>query len=734
MKKIKNLMTLMPILLIVGCGKNVAESSANLSSSSSITSSSKISSNSSITSSSKQGTTSSSASSKVSSSNSSSSKPSSSKPSSSSASHSHNILPTWYKNGEQHWKECAGCDEVFEKAAHTFGAAIETKAPSCSDKGQVKYVCNVCSYEKFEDRNALSHNFETEWHSDSETHWHACLNDGCSVKSEETAHTWVDNPGDNTSLICSVCNKTKLKDHTHNFDESEIVTKDNGTNIVYGYGCSCGDVHEIDFSGYSIKLGASEETAAEFTPYTIKGYAAVGTLKFNPNTTSFELQVSGDHSSEIVYVDSTRETNPAKFVVKVLEDNTKLGGINFVGNGKLTTKGSSLEISKGYIGSGAEVTAIENDLSFVNDNKEGTAITLTNGTLKVTENGSISISGYDQGIALGGDSTTLVSLDQVGDINITNCKKGILGVIAESSFEFKGNTSIITDGYPVRANNGLHVKVIDGTHTWKSTTSSTVFSVLALTVGGEGHNPQLNIISNGGSAISDQSNDAQNRFEFVSGTTNISCENANSDNSTIGFKVTGEDRIYIRKNATLNMDNFPVSIKGFNNITNLNIHGTLKVTNVKKVGIQEVTINVGSEDKVESGTLYVEATGVGTEEENVDCLYINNYERINFYAGTALLVGSGTSDFQSGLYFEGCDLTKFRVEAGFKLGCADMKYGINNHGSPFFGTYDRIANLADYHYFNLEDCAWYCGDVKKGFTKHTTSESFKEVFGSLYNR
>ncbi|MDE7454923.1 MAG: hypothetical protein K2M64_03750 [Clostridia bacterium] len=47
-----------------------------------------------------------------------------------------------------------------------------------------------------------SHTWATEWSSDKDNHWHACLDEGCDEKSDEAPHVDADN-----NNICDVCKK-----------------------------------------------------------------------------------------------------------------------------------------------------------------------------------------------------------------------------------------------------------------------------------------------------------------------------------------------------------------------------------------------------------------------------------------------------------------------------------------------------------------------------------------------
>ena len=64
----------------------------------------------------------------------------------------HSAVEAWSSDNEYHWHACNqdGCDEVFEKAAHTFDEGVQIKAPTLDSEGEMKYTCTVCGKEKVE--------------------------------------------------------------------------------------------------------------------------------------------------------------------------------------------------------------------------------------------------------------------------------------------------------------------------------------------------------------------------------------------------------------------------------------------------------------------------------------------------------------------------------------------------------------------------------------------------------
>ena len=74
--------------------------------------------------------------------------------------HSHTYSSTWSKDSTYHWKVCAGCGNVGNKANHTWNSGSITKQPNCNNTGTKTYTCTVCGGTKVETiAKNNSHNF-----------------------------------------------------------------------------------------------------------------------------------------------------------------------------------------------------------------------------------------------------------------------------------------------------------------------------------------------------------------------------------------------------------------------------------------------------------------------------------------------------------------------------------------------------------------------------------------------
>ena len=105
-------------------------------------------------------------------------------------SHTHTYSEQWSHNDSEHWHTCTGadCDEVIDKAAHTWDNGNITKEPTCTAKGEMTYTCTVCKATKTEEIATTDHTFSDKWESDDTHHWHKCIN--CDEISGKAEHSY----------------------------------------------------------------------------------------------------------------------------------------------------------------------------------------------------------------------------------------------------------------------------------------------------------------------------------------------------------------------------------------------------------------------------------------------------------------------------------------------------------------------------------------------------------------
>ena len=109
-----------------------------------------------------------------------------------SGTHTHTYSEQWSYNDTDHWHACTGadCNEVKDKAAHTWDNGTITAEPTCTAKGEKTYTCTVCTATKTEEIATTEHTFSDKWESDDTHHWHKCEN--CDEISGKAEHAYTD--------------------------------------------------------------------------------------------------------------------------------------------------------------------------------------------------------------------------------------------------------------------------------------------------------------------------------------------------------------------------------------------------------------------------------------------------------------------------------------------------------------------------------------------------------------
>ena len=135
-------------------------------------------------------------------------------------SHTHTYSEQWSHNDSEHWRACTGadCDEVIDKAAHTWDNGNITKEPTCTAKGEKTYTCTVCSATKTEEIATTDHTFSDKWESDDTHHWHKCIN--CDEISGKAEHSY------NADGVC-VCGYRAIPEETLPTTLNELMQEGN---------------------------------------------------------------------------------------------------------------------------------------------------------------------------------------------------------------------------------------------------------------------------------------------------------------------------------------------------------------------------------------------------------------------------------------------------------------------------------------------------------------------------
>ena len=152
----------------------------------------------------------------------------------------HSFSTEWSKDAGEHWHKCANCDEVSDKASHTYDNDADT-------------TCNVCGYE----RAAHTHQASTEWSTDGTNHWHLCSVNGCNEQLDKAAHTY-DNDADTT---CNVCGYERPA-HTHQASTEWLNDETNHWHLCTVEGCD----EKLDTAAHTWNEGEITTPATKTTP------------------------------------------------------------------------------------------------------------------------------------------------------------------------------------------------------------------------------------------------------------------------------------------------------------------------------------------------------------------------------------------------------------------------------------------------------------------------------------
>ena len=80
-------------------------------------------------------------------------------------------------------------ESVVDPAAHTWGEWEQTSDPTCTKRGVLTRVCEVCFDEEYDYIDELGHDFENaEWAHNDANHWHLC--NRCGAASQRELHEY----------------------------------------------------------------------------------------------------------------------------------------------------------------------------------------------------------------------------------------------------------------------------------------------------------------------------------------------------------------------------------------------------------------------------------------------------------------------------------------------------------------------------------------------------------------
>lgn len=105
----------------------------------------------------------------------------------------HFDMDHWSSDEDSHWHACtdAGYESLRkDEDQHSYELVSEVDATYVLP-GKKVYKCSVCLREKEETIPVKEHNYSSEWSYDTNTHWHACTDEGfTSLRKDEAPHAF----------------------------------------------------------------------------------------------------------------------------------------------------------------------------------------------------------------------------------------------------------------------------------------------------------------------------------------------------------------------------------------------------------------------------------------------------------------------------------------------------------------------------------------------------------------
>ncbi|MGN1137482.1 MAG: leucine-rich repeat protein, partial [Oscillospiraceae bacterium] len=104
--------------------------------------------------------------------------------------HTHKLATEYSSDAAGHWHTCSGCTEKVDFEKHTEDSGTVTVEPTETTEGVKTFKCVKCEYVmRTETIPAIvpdhTHEYGTEWKSDSSSHWHEC---SCGDKADIGQH------------------------------------------------------------------------------------------------------------------------------------------------------------------------------------------------------------------------------------------------------------------------------------------------------------------------------------------------------------------------------------------------------------------------------------------------------------------------------------------------------------------------------------------------------------------
>lgn len=170
--------------------------------------------------------------------------------------HTHTFSEVWTTDDNAHWHKCSGCQDIKDKANHTYDDNCDAD-------------CNVCGALR-----TAPHSYDAAYRDDATNHWQECT--VCHSPTAAVAHSY----SSDCDAICNVCDATRTVSAEHTFGTEWIGIVDGHYHLCTKCGAESSHLEHSFKSGICDDCDYAREELA-FSYYSGTGsYAVTGIGRF----------------------------------------------------------------------------------------------------------------------------------------------------------------------------------------------------------------------------------------------------------------------------------------------------------------------------------------------------------------------------------------------------------------------------------------------------------------------
>ena len=188
--------------------------------------------------------------------------------------HTHTYETEWKYDEENHYHQAnCGHDLKNDLGEHQFVEEVIKEATHL-EKGEVKYTCSVCEYNKNEEIDVIAHTFSEEYSFDETKHYYQCE---CGEKKD-------------------------IEDHS--YGEGEVVVSETiFSNGLMKYTCKCGNTKEEVIDEITLSIDDAKEVIYLITTSAGEDISKAVGISWHCNNSGSYLVYQKEGSDELVKVE-----------------------------------------------------------------------------------------------------------------------------------------------------------------------------------------------------------------------------------------------------------------------------------------------------------------------------------------------------------------------------------------------------------------------------------------------